>query len=294
MSWLQLILESDGIYIDEIAEFLEQFGAQSISLEACSEEPVIAEGIVSSVEFWHRTRLTAVLHPDTDLDVLLACLRNHTGADKIYNHRFQVLKDQDWLTIFQDSHGPLVFDDRFCICPSWCEPPAASEHVIVLDPGLAFGTGTHTTTSLCIERLLQHDLAGKTVIDYGCGSGVLALTALSLGAARAYAIDIDPLAIEATRNNATLNGIEADQLIISHPMEIDLNPADVVVANILLGPLQELSTRLADYVNHKGIILLSGIMQQQAEVCLASYRSCFNMLEPVYRNEWVLLEGERI
>lgn len=294
MSWLQLILESDGGYIDEIVEFLEQFDTQSISLEACSEEPIITEGITTSIELWHRTRLTAVLHPDTDLDVLLVCLRNQIGPDKIYNHRIQLLKDQDWMKNFRDSHGPLLFDDRFCICPTWSEPPAWCEQVIVLDPGLAFGTGTHTTTSLCIEKLLQHDLEDKSVIDYGCGSGILALTALSLGAARAYAIDIDPLAIEATRKNAALNGIKADRLIIAHPDEISLKPVDVLVANILLGPLKQLSSRFTDYVTQNGIILLSGIMQQQADECLACYRSCFNMFEPVYANEWVLLEGERI
>lgn len=300
MSWLQLELETHQAQAEELSDLLEQFGALSISLTASSEEPIfdlvdqgLADNHKEQKQLWDKTRLTALLHPDSDLDIILVCLRDRIGADNIFSHKIELIKDKDWVGEFKAAHQPLIFSDRVCISPSWCELPKHNLPTLILDPGLAFGTGSHPTTSLCIEWLAKNDLIGKVVIDYGCGSGILAMVAAKLGAKQVYAVDIDEQAIQAARENIERNNLTS-KVDVSLVDNASLPVADVLVANILMNPLKGLIEEFSALTKSSGDIVLSGLLHVQAEECLAAYQSCFNMDEPVFNQEWTRLHGIRI
>ena len=187
----------------------------------------------------------------------------------------------------------MQFGERVWICPSWEEPPAPDAVNILLDPGLAFGTGTHPTTALCLEWLDAQSLQDKLVIDYGCGSGILAIAAVLLGASRVIAIDNDPQAILASESNRTLNGITASQMSVHLPGVTEHPQADVLVANILSGPLEQLTPVIAALVKPGGRLILSGVLSLQTTSLMDSYHPYFDMLPPVMRDEWVRVEGIR-
>jgi ribosomal protein L11 methyltransferase len=292
MAWLQLTFECNRESAKTLAELLEQFGAASVSLSAVSNEMLFGQCEPVSEELWERTRVTALLDDDSDLDTLLVVVRDRIGADHIKQHHIELIEDKDWVGEYQHTHGPKIFGDRFCICPGWCTPPENIPNVLMLDPGLAFGTGTHETTAMCLDWLIEHDIKNKQVIDYGCGSGILALAALKLGAAHAWAVDIDPQALDAAKANVERNQL-SDRITIMHPDEGLLPASDVLLANVLLNPLKDLATKFAGLVSPGGNVVLSGILSTQAEECLAAYQSWFNMQTPVYQREWALLEGTR-
>jgi len=292
MSWLQLTLESDFESAERLSELLEQFGAVSISLTAMSDEKIFGQAIEKDPVLWQQTRVIALLHKDTDLDTLLVCLRNRVGEGKIGKHEISMLEDRDWVNEFKSAHGVKIFAESLCVCPSWCELPGDDLPHIILDPGLAFGTGNHETTAACLEWLAENNIRGKTVIDFGCGSGILALAAVKLGAEKVYAVDIDPQALKASEENAKRNGI-TDRLVIAHPEDIQLPVVDILVANVLLNPLQELASLFSELVQPSGDLVLSGLLSTQAEECLEAYQSWFNMDGPVFKQEWSLLHGTR-
>lgn len=292
MSWLQLTLESDHESAEQLSELLEQFGAVSISLTAMSDEKIFGQAIEKDPVLWQQTRVIALLHEDTDLDTLLVCLRNRAGEGKIGKHEISILEDRDWVNEFKSAHGVKIFAESLCVCPSWCELPGDDLPHIILDPGLAFGTGNHETTAACLEWLAENNIRGKTVIDFGCGSGILALAAVKLGAEKVYAVDIDPQALKASEENAKRNGI-TDRLVIAHPEDIQLPVVDILVANVLLNPLQELASLFSELVQPSGDLVLSGLLSTQAEECLEAYQSWFNMDGPVFKQEWSLLHGIR-
>ncbi len=289
MSWLQLELETHQAQAEELSELLERFGAVSVTLTASSDEPVFdAEG--ETKKLWDKTKLIALLHPDSDLDIILVCLRDRIGANNIFSHKIELLKDKDWVSEFKSAHQPLIFSDRVCICPSWCEPPDNNLPTLILDPGLAFGTGTHPTTSLCIEWLAENNVTDKIVIDYGCGSGILAMVAALLGASQVYAVDIDKQALQAASDNIEQNKL-TDKIIVSHVEDASLPVADILLANILMNPLVGLIETFSDITKSGGDIILSGLLHVQAEECLETYASCFNMDKPVFNQEWTRLHG---
>lgn len=296
MAWLQLMLESDLEGAGQLSELLEQFGAVSVSMSAISDEKIFGQVASNAIEkdpvLWQQTRVVALLHEDIDLDTLLVCLRNRVGAERIGKHEISILEDRDWINEFKSGHGINIFSDRLCVCPSWCELPRDDIAHIILDPGLAFGTGTHETTAACLEWLASSDIKNKSVIDFGCGSGILALAAVKLGAKKTYAVDIDPQALQATENNAKRNRV-AGQIVIAHPDEIQLPIVDVLIANVLLNPLQELASQFSRLVRPYGDLVLSGLLSTQAEECLEAYQSWFNMDEAVFKQEWALLHGTR-
>jgi ribosomal protein L11 methyltransferase len=296
MSWLQLELETNQAKAEELSELLEQFGAVSVSFTASSNEPLFdtqGQGEDDNNKLWQKTRVIALLHLDTDLDIMLVCLRDRIGADNIYQHKIELLKDKDWVGEFKAQHEPLFFSERVCISPSWCDRPENNIPTLILDPGLAFGTGAHPTTSLCIEWLAENDLGDKVVIDYGCGSGILAMVAALLGAKKVYAVDIDQQALEAARENINRNDL-AEKIVVGHVDDCDLPVTDILVANILMNPLKGLVEKFSGLTKHGGNIILSGLLHVQAEECLAAYASCFNMDEPVFNSEWTRLHGIRI
>lgn len=292
MSWLQLELETHQAQAEELSELLEQFGAVSVTLTAASDETVF-DAESETKKLWDKTRLIALLHPDSDLDIMLVCLRDRIGADNIFNHKIELLKDKDWVSEFKSAHRPLFFSNRICVCPSWCEPPENNIPTLILDPGLAFGTGSHPTTSLCIEWLAENDVTDKVVIDYGCGSGILAMVAALLGAKQVYAVDIDEQALQAARDNIDRNKL-SEKITVSHVDDASLPVTDILVANILMNPLKDLTETFSTLVKPGGNLVLSGLLHIQAEECLAAYASCFNMDEPVFNLEWTRLHGIRI
>lgn len=289
---LKLTLDSNRETAGPLSELLQQFGAMSVSLTAVSDENLFAADSAQEETLWHHTRVSALLHEDTDLDVLLPLIRQRLGLESIHECRIEHLTDRDWVSEFEKTHGAQVYAGKLCVCPQWCTPPESAKHVLVLDPGLAFGTGSHETTGLCLEWLAGVEVTDKVVIDYGCGSGILALSALLLGAGHAWAVDIDEQSLDATRNNAAKNRLQA-RLSVGLPDEVQLPQADVLLANILLNPLKNLAPYFAGLVKTGGRLALSGILAGQADDCLAAYQSWFNMNEPVFKHEWALLTGVR-
>jgi ribosomal protein L11 methyltransferase len=291
MSWLQLELETHQAQAEELSDLLEQFGAVSVTLTASSDEPVF-DAESETKKLWDRTKLLALLHPDSDLDIMLVCLRDRIGAKNIFSHKIELLKDKDWVSEFKSAHEPIIFSDRICICPSWCEPPENNLPTLILDPGLAFGTGSHPTTSLCIEWLAENDLTDKVIIDYGCGSGILAMVAALLGAKHVYAVDIDEQALQAARENINQNKL-SEKISVSHVDDASLPEADILVANILMNPLKGLIEKFSALTKSDSDIILSGLLHVQAEECLEAYATCFDMDEPVFNQEWTRLHGIR-
>jgi len=291
VSWLRLYLHCSASSVAAAADLLERFGAESISISPVSGEPIFA-GADDCGEFWRSSRLDALFAPDAELDIIIACLRNRIGTQNLSAHGVELLGDCDWDANARSNAGPSLYGDhRLCICPSWAQPLRA-DHVLVLDPGLAFGTGGHATTRLCLEWLVRTDPSGSTVIDYGCGSGVLGLAAARLGARAVYAVDIDPQAVSATRANAERNGLQ-DRVQASLAEAAALPEADILIANILLKTLLGLAGSLSRLLRPGGRIAVSGVLAVQVELCLGAYRPWFKMAAPQFNGEWALLHGVR-
>ena len=291
MSWLRLELDTQQQHSEALSDLLEQFGAVSVSLSALSDEPVFDQHDQSRT-LWDQIRLSALLHPDTDLDILLACLEGRIGAENIHHHHIEMLKDRDWVGEFQASHQPLVFSNRICISPSWVEAPDNDFPTITLEPSLAFGTGSHPSTVLCIKWLAVHDVINKTVIDYGCGSGILAMVAAKLGAKQVYAVDIDPQAVAAAKENCEQNRLSAI-IEVGQVNELLLPAVNILVANILMNPLKELKSIFHRCLVEQGELVLSGLLNVQAKECLVDYASCFTMEALVFEAEWARLQGKK-
>lgn len=291
MTWLRLTIQTRAERVEQLVELLEAFAAIAISLNPESAEPLFGSPEEIPV-YWQDTAVSALLPLETDMDILLACLRNRIGTENIREHRIELLPDQEWVEAHKEGVNPLQFAGRLLVTPSWMPPAPGHTCALVLDPGLAFGTGAHQTTALCLEWLALRDCAGLTVIDYGCGSGILALAAARLGADRVLAVDIDAQAVKATRENARRNGLEA-RVIAGLPEELQLPRADLVMANILLNPLLELAPRISGYVKARGQLLISGILAVQVDSCLGAYTRDFDFRDPLYKDEWALLHGMR-
>lgn len=291
MPWLRLTLETTAEHVEALTDLLEKFDASAISYTPVSDEELFA-GVAEDPVLWQKTAISALVATGVEMDILLACLRNRIGTKNIFSHKLELLKDEDWTQAHKHDFDARVFSGKLCICPSWIEPSTEYPYTVVLDPGLAFGTGTHPTTSLCLDWLARNDLSAKVVIDYGCGSGILALAAARLGANKVYAIDIDPQAIMATLANAESNDL-ANKIVASLSENITLPRTDILLANILLNPLLQLSVQLSSLVGLGGEIVLSGILSTQVDECLATYGQWFKMGEPEYCDEWALLHGYR-
>lgn len=291
MAWLRLTLEVPAPHVDAVTEFLEQFNAVSVSFRPASCEPLFA-GVEEAPVLWRKTYISALIDADTDMDILLVCLRNRIGNNNILSQRVDQVQDQDWIQSYRHNIIPLVVAERLCIRPSWLSSESEYEHTIVLDPGLAFGSGTHATTRMCLDWLAGNDIKDNVVIDYGCGSGILALAAAKLGARHVYAVDIDPQALEATRENVLINGLE-NEITVLVPDSDTPPEADVLVANILLKPLLDLADLFVTLVANQGRIVMSGILSTQAQECLETYGRWFKMDAPRYRDEWALIYGHR-
>ena len=288
--WQQLHIPLPGQAADAAAELLEAFGALSVSSEGDGGEERfdLAE---PSMEHWSATRLTALFEDGVPLDPVIAAIARvfDVAPADCTVERFA---DRDWERAWLERYRPVEITPDLWICPTWCEPPPGAKLVLTLDPGLAFGTGTHATTALCLEHLAGAGLTGRSVLDFGCGSGILAIAAARLGAAQVIACDIDPRAVDATRENAVQNGVGGQIRILSAAdataaIESGTVCVDMVIANILAGALVTLSATLTRAMAPGGSLVLSGILRDQRE----RVASAFPALEfsARSRDDWVLL-----
>jgi ribosomal protein L11 methyltransferase len=296
VSWLQLIFDTSKDQAPVLEDALLELGALSVTLQDNIPDSGVDEPIYEpdrgATPLWQKTRLLALFDAGADADLLAAALTNAIGELPPFNA--EILADQAWERAWMDDFKPMQFGQRLWICPSWCDAPDPDAVNLRLDPGLAFGTGTHPTTALCLEWLDAQPLAGCTVLDYGCGSGILAIAALLLGADRAIAVDNDPQALIATRDNAGRNGIAPERLHLCLPEDVPALQADVTVANILAGPLQSLAPTLNALTRPGGRLALSGILGEQANAVAGAYRFAFTLFDPAVSGDWVRIDGHKM
>lgn len=297
MPFLELTLTIRAEQQPRVEEALEDLGALSVTLQDADaetpDEQAIFEPGVGELPLWPTITLNALFDADTDRRGLTGALGELLPWLEPDQLAYRDVADQDWERAWMDQFKPMPFGLRLWIYPWNIEPPQDDESVVVrLDPGLAFGSGTHPTTALCLEWLDAQELEGRTLIDYGCGSGILAIAALKLGAAAAVGVDNDPQALTASADNAERNGV-AERLALFLPEELDAEPADVFIANILAGPLEELAPAFAKAAKPGAPFAISGILKGQEGDLLKRYAEWFDELRVDTREDWVRISGRR-
>ncbi|OEE64060.1 ribosomal protein L11 methyltransferase [Enterovibrio norvegicus FF-162] len=293
MPWIQIKLNATAETAEAIGDMLmDDAGALSVTFLDAKDTPVF-EPMPGETRLWGETDIVALYDAETDMDAVMSILKASTLLVEGFAHKIEQLEDKDWERAWMDNFKPMRFGQRLWVCPSWCDAPDPDAVNIMLDPGLAFGTGTHPTTSLCLEWLDGLDLNGKTVIDFGCGSGILSLAALLLGAKKVIGIDIDPQALQASKDNAERNGV-SDRLELFLPKDQPENlQAEVVVANILAGPLRELSPVIKSLMAPQGKLAMSGVLEAQAESVADCYRDELAVNEIIVKEEWCRITAEK-
>ncbi|CAK0746933.1 Ribosomal protein L11 methyltransferase [Gammaproteobacteria bacterium] len=312
MPWLQLTIDIDPAHAPEVESLLEDAGALAVSLADAADDPLYEPPLGTS-PLWSHTRIIGLFETSAAPAVIVAQVAQELGQEPVW--QVQWVADQDWERAWLEDFHPLSCGTRLWVCPSGWPVPHPDAVILWLDPGLAFGTGTHPTTALCLEWLDASLQSGATVVDYGCGSGILGLAALRLGAARAWAVDNDPQALLATIDNAAKNDItiqttlslaitpipeisiafplkESDALLwVGPPEHLPQVKADLLLANILARPLIELAPRLETLVRPGGNIVLSGILADQEQSIIAAYQPWFDFHPTIIREGWICLTG---
>ncbi len=287
MPWLQLQINSSDEAAAEIETALLEAGSVAVTLQDNADQPLF-EPELGQTPLWQKTRVTGLFEADTDMNSVIAEYPQLTSG------KIEILEDKDWEREWMENYQPMSFGKRLWICPSWRTPPDANAVNLMLDPGLAFGTGTHPTTALCLEWLDQQNLDGAIVVDYGCGSGILSIAALLLGASKVIAVDNDPQALLATRDNAERNHIAPERLEVLLPNQVVVGiQADVLIANILADPLCELSPILLSLLRPAGQLALSGILDNQQQMVTECYQPAIDFSRPAQRDEWMRLQGSK-
>jgi ribosomal protein L11 methyltransferase len=293
MPWIQIKLNATNENAEQIGDMLmEETGALSVTFLDAHDTPVF-EPQPGETRLWGDTDIVALYDAEVDTKWVVETIKGSNMLPEGFAHKVEQLEDKDWEREWMENFHPMKFGERLWICPSWRDVPEPDAVNVMLDPGLAFGTGTHPTTALCLEWLESLNLEGKTVIDFGCGSGILAIAAIKLGAEKVIGIDIDPQALAASKDNAQRNGV-ADQLEIFLPQDQpeDLI-ADVVVANILAGPLRDLSGIIKGLIKPGGELAMSGVLDTQAEDVANYYRDDMTIDPIVELNEWCRISGKK-
>ena len=295
MPWQQLKIQTTPAQLDTLQDLLESAGAAAVMLLDAGDQPLL-EPPPGATPLWDYIELIGIFTADSDMPALIEFLEKMLAAP-LPAWRCELLEDKDWERAWMDHYHPMRFGQRLWVVPSWTPPPVADAVNLLLDPGLAFGTGTHATTALCLEWLDGLDLRDCCVVDYGCGSGILAIAALLLGASSAIAVDNDPQALTATLANAERNGVSERLRVLSATDAADLpaGVADVVVANILAGPLIALAPRLLALLRPGGHIALSGLIRSQQEDVEQAYRTALTFAPVAVREEdWCRVSGQKI
>ncbi|HEX9450976.1 MAG TPA: 50S ribosomal protein L11 methyltransferase [Burkholderiales bacterium] len=296
MAWLAVELMVDAARVSAVSDALVEEGALSIDVADAQagterETPIFGEPGQDLEVAFGSNRLIALFSPETDLPAVIERAMAAAGLSITADYKITEVPEQDWVRLTQSQFDPIRVSSRLWIVPSWHASPDPAAINIVLDPGLAFGTGSHPTTRLCLDWLDRYMSPGNSVIDYGCGSGILAIAAAKLGAARVRGVDIDEQAVLSSRYNAQRNNVVAE---FSNADDVPPEPADVVLANILSNPLKVLAPLLARLTVHGGKLVLSGILTPQAEDVADTYRAWFAVEPPVTDDGWVRLTGTRL
>ena len=294
MTYRECVLEVSRDDAEALSEALFDLGALSVSVEDADadtpeEQPLFGEpGHEPTRLAWNRSRVVALLADDADPALLVAAAANEIKLSPIPAYTVREVEEQDWVRVTQSQFEPIHIGEHIWVVPSWHDAPEPDAVVLELDPGLAFGTGSHPTTRLCMEWLEQHVQAGERTLDYGCGSGILAIVAKKLGAGETVGVDIDPNAVEASRYNAERNHVEATFAL---PDDAPEGTFDLVVANILSNPLKLMAAMLCARVRPGGRLILSGVLERQAEEVAAAYASAIPLTVWRARDGWVCLHG---
>ena len=293
MPWIKLITSSTTENTEALSDLISDAGAAAVTIEDNADQPLF-EPPPGETPLWQANRITGLFEADTDMKAVVERLQSNWTATPFPEHRIEILEDKDWVRAWMDDFKPMQFGKRLWVVPSWHQPPEPDAANLMLDPGLAFGTGTHPTTSLCLQWLDAQNMEGKTAIDYGCGSGVLAVAALLLGAEKVWGIDNDPQALTASKDNAGRNGIDLEKLSLHYPRETPTLEVDFIVANILAAPLIELAPSICALLKPEGHIALSGILDHQAESVMEAYRPWIEFEPMATQEEWVRLNGKKV
>ncbi|SHG42266.1 ribosomal protein L11 methyltransferase [Hydrocarboniphaga daqingensis] len=290
MAWLQLRVHSR--YPEFVDEILQACGASAVSFIDAEDDPVL-EPAPGETPLWSNTVTLGLFPEKTDLQPVLDALHEQLPDSDTLQVSDELVEDQDWVRVWLKDCPPLKFGERLWVCPHEKRVDEPGSVTLLLDPGLAFGTGTHPSTALCLEWLATHDVGDQHVLDFGCGSGILAIAALLLGARHAVANDIDPQAIQATRDNAVANGVSDRLTTVDPERRVEPFPADLVLANILARPLIELAPQLSATIRSGGALVLAGLLDRQADEVRAAYAPWFDFEPDHCRDGWTRLYGRR-
>lgn len=296
MAYQELVVEIPRGDAERLSDALLELGALSVSVEdadadTLDEQPLFGEpGLPPQATAWRRSRVIALLAAGQDAPVLLAAAANAAGLAATPALETRIVAEQDWVSVTQAQFDPIQVGARIWVVPSWHAAPDPSAIVLELDPGLAFGTGSHPTTRLCMQWLEQHVTAGASVLDYGCGSGILAILAKKCGASRVVGIDIDPQAVEAAQRNSERNRVD---VAFGLPETNPSDTFDLVVANILSNPLKLMASMLCAKVGPGGALALSGVLARQADELIAAYAEWIALRVWAEADGWVCLTGRR-
>ncbi len=296
MAWLSVSIETDCLHAEALADALLEAGALSASIEdadagTANETPQFGEPGSLITPGWERSRVVALLESGTDASELIAACAPIAGLTNIPDFTQEDVAEQNWVQLTQSQFDPIRVSARLWIVPSWHEAPDPDAIILVLDPGMAFGTGSHPTTRLCLEWLERSILPDHSILDYGCGSGILAIAAAKLGATDVLGVDIDPQAVSAARSNAERNEVSAR---FDDSAKDIKGQFDIVIANILSNPLKALAPAICSHVRHGGHLALSGILAEQAEELIGAYAPYLPLNIADSREGWVCLAGTKV
>ena len=289
MAWHQISVITQENIAPKLADYFSDLGAVSVTYMDAEDEPVY-EPAIGETKIWSNTQVIALYELDADPELIKTQVYQQFNHEDLHSWVYEAIADQEWERAWMEYYKPMKFADRLWVCPTDQEQVESGTVCLTLDPGLAFGTGTHPTTALCLEWLASHELSAKTVIDYGCGSGILAVASVLLGAKVAHAVDIDPQAITATESNALKNKVE-DKIKTYLPEQFTPFQANIVLANILAKPLIDMAEQICALVVSGGSLVLSGILHEQAESVINAYQREIIFSPLVQQEDWIRLEG---
>ena len=289
MAWHQISVITQENLAPQLADFFSDLGAVSVTYMDAEDEPVY-EPAIGETKIWSNTQVIALYELDADPERIKTQVYQQFNHEDLHSWVYEAIADQEWERAWMEYYKPMKFADRLWVCPTDQEQVESGTGCLTLDPGLAFGTGTHPTTALCLEWLASHELSAKTVIDYGCGSGILAVASVLLGSKVAHAVDIDPQAITATKSNALKNKVE-DNIKTYLPEQFTPFQADIVLSNILAKPLIDMAEQICALVILGGQLVLSGILYEQAESVINAYQHQITFSPLVQQEDWIRLEG---
>jgi len=297
MPWLQIKVQTSPDHAEQYEDLLLAAGCAAVTYQDSEDQPIF-EPDLGTTPLWNNTTVTGLFAAEHNLEETLNLLNEAQveifgNTDTVPAFRSEILEDKDWEREWMSHYHPMQFGENFWVCPSWSEVPDPQAVNLMLDPGLAFGTGTHPTTALCLEWLASQDLKDQQVVDYGCGSGILGIAALLLGAESVAGVDIDPQALQATQDNLARNQLGANRLPVYFPDAVPELEVDCLVANILAGPLKQLAPTLAGLLKPGGKLLLSGLLHSQGEEVSEHYSQWFDMEPAASKEEWIRLTGTK-